>query len=114
MQRKLRRRLADEEIGDEVFMPTSTIPIPIVVSICVLLGYIMLGAFLFKSWEKWDLSTSMYFSFITLTTIGFGDYSPTNSFIGIEEPGAGFTEFFKMVFTTVYCAIGKVIEANHS
>ena len=29
MQRKLRRRLADEEIGDEVFMPTSTIPIPI-------------------------------------------------------------------------------------
>ena len=57
MQRKLRRRLADEEIGDEVFMPTSTIPIPIVVSICVLLGYIMLGAFLFRSWENWNLST---------------------------------------------------------
>ena len=45
------------QIGDEVFMPTSTIPIPIVVSICVLLGYIMLGAFLFRSWENWDLST---------------------------------------------------------
>ena len=50
----------------------------------------------------------MYFSFITLTTIGFGDFSPENSFVGIEEPGAGFIEFFKMVFTTVYCAIGKV------
>ena len=50
----------------------------------------------------------MYFSFITLTTIGFGDFSPENSFVGIEEPGAGFLEFFKMVFTTVYCAIGKV------
>ena len=49
----------------------------------------------------------MYFSFITLTTIGFGDFSPTNSFVGIEEPGAGFMEFFRMTFTTVYCAIGK-------
>ena len=29
MRKKLRRRLVDEEIGEEAFMPTSSIPIPI-------------------------------------------------------------------------------------
>ena len=90
-------------------MPTSMIPIPIVVSIMVLLLYVMIGAFLFKNWEGWDLTTSLYFSFITLTTIGFGDYSPEQSFVGIDQPGAGFNEYFKMIFTTTYCAIGKYI-----
>ena len=30
MQKKLRRRLVDEDVGDEYFMPTNTIPIPII------------------------------------------------------------------------------------
>ena len=40
MRKKLRRRLVDEEIGEEVFMPTSSIPIPIVVSVVILFMYV--------------------------------------------------------------------------
>ena len=78
----------------------------------VLLLYITVGAFVFHNWEEWDLLTALYFSFITLTTIGFGDYSPEKSFIGIENPGAGFTEYFQMVFTTIYCAIGMIFKSD--
>ena len=71
--------MADEEVGEEVFMPTSSIPIPIIVSIMVLLLYIAIGAFVYNQWEGWDLTTALYFSFITLTTVGFGDFSPDKS-----------------------------------
>ena len=30
----------------------------------------------------WDPVTSAYFCFVTLTTIGFGDYTPVDSFAG--------------------------------
>lgn len=90
-------------------MPTSSIPIPIIVSIVIIVLYIGIGAFVFSQWEGWDLATAAYFSFITLTTIGFGDYSPQKSFIGIDDPGAGFEEYFKMGFATLYCGIGLAV-----
>jgi hypothetical protein len=69
----LRRRLVDEEVGDEYFMPTNTIPIPIIVNIVIMFSYIAIGAFVFSDWEEWDVASGAYFSFITLLTIGFGD-----------------------------------------
>lgn len=39
----------------------------------------MLGALLFKHWEKWDLLDSSYFCFISLSSIGFGDLVPGES-----------------------------------
>ena len=33
MRKKLRRRLIDEEVGDELYMPTDSIGIPIIVNI---------------------------------------------------------------------------------
>ena len=110
MQRKLRRRLVDEQVGEEVFMPTNSIPIPIIVSVMVLLMYIFLGSVFFHSWEGWDFVSAAYFSFITLTPIGFGDFSPEESFNGIVDPNAGLVDYFKMVFTIVYCSIGKYFQ----
>ena len=49
------------------------------ISVCLLLvtGYIIGGAILFTSWEKdWDFLIGFYFCFITLSTIGFGDFVP--------------------------------------
>lgn len=41
------------------------------------MSYIIGGAFLFNEQERnWGFFNSAYFCFITLTTIGFGDYVP--------------------------------------
>lgn len=39
--------------------------------------FIFLPACVFTYFEDWPYVTSVYYSFITLTTIGFGDYVPT-------------------------------------
>ncbi|KHN87881.1 TWiK family of potassium channels protein 7 [Toxocara canis] len=52
------------------------ISIPISLIVAILLGYIAVGAILLASWESWDFFSGFYFSFITMTTVGFGDIVP--------------------------------------
>ena len=42
----------------------------------LVVGYVIGGAVLFCEWEGWRPLDSAYFCFITLTTIGFGDFVP--------------------------------------
>uniref|UniRef100_A0A1B6IXA6 Potassium channel domain-containing protein n=1 Tax=Homalodisca liturata TaxID=320908 RepID=A0A1B6IXA6_9HEMI len=51
-------------------------PVPIWLCVFLVISYIIGGAFLFAGWENWNLADSAYFCFITLTTIGFGDFVP--------------------------------------
>ncbi|XP_065333129.1 uncharacterized protein galene isoform X2 [Cloeon dipterum] len=51
-------------------------PVPIWLCVFLVVSYIFGGAFLFAEWEKWEFLDSAYFCFITLTTIGFGDFVP--------------------------------------
>ena len=44
LRKKFKKRLIDEEIGDEPYMPTDRISVPMIVSICVIFGYVFLGA----------------------------------------------------------------------
>lgn len=54
--------------------------IPITPVIVFFIGYITFGAILFSKLEPgWSFFEAFYFCFITLTTIGFGDYVPDNS-----------------------------------
>ncbi|KOB65828.1 Uncharacterized protein OBRU01_17601 [Operophtera brumata] len=55
-------------------------PVPIWLCVCLVASYIVAGTFLFKRWEDWAYLDAAYFCFITLTTIGFGD------FYGAESP----------------------------
>lgn len=50
--------------------------LPISVAIFILLVYIFIGATLYYMWEDWGFFESFYFVFISMSTIGFGDYVP--------------------------------------
>ncbi|XP_034937772.1 uncharacterized protein [Chelonus insularis] len=50
--------------------------LPISVAITILLVYIFVGATVYNIWERWGFFESFYFVFISMSTIGFGDYVP--------------------------------------
>ncbi|CAH1118689.1 unnamed protein product [Phaedon cochleariae] len=59
-------------------------PVPIWLCVFLVVGYILAGAYLFKTWENWEYLDAAYFCFITLTTIGFGDLVPAK---GVSQDG---------------------------
>uniref|UniRef100_A0A2K6WHJ1 Potassium channel domain-containing protein n=1 Tax=Onchocerca volvulus TaxID=6282 RepID=A0A2K6WHJ1_ONCVO len=65
-------------VEDELFQIglREYISIPMLLIVGILLGYITIGAVLLASWEHWDFFSGFYFSFITMTTVGFGDIVP--------------------------------------
>ena len=84
------------------------VAIPIVICIVLILGYVYMGAILFSEWEKWDVPSAGYFSFITLTTIGFGDLVPDKSFVDYTKNLEG---KIKMMVTVAYCVFGLALLA---
>ncbi|XP_066984331.1 potassium channel subfamily K member 18 isoform X4 [Macrobrachium rosenbergii] len=54
-------------------------PVPIWLGVMLVVAYILGGAALFSGWEGWGFLDSIYFCFITLTTIGFGDFVPSQN-----------------------------------
>ncbi len=78
--------------------------VPLLVTVFVIPLYLTLGAILFSIWEKWDFLDSFYFCFVTVTTIGFGDF----------VPGAALTktaEKEKLISAAAYILFGLVLIA---
>lgn len=50
--------------------------LPISLAFIILLAYIFCGAAVYSIWEEWSFFESCYFVFISMSTIGFGDYVP--------------------------------------
>lgn len=62
--------LAFEDLDDEFNLPIS-------LALFILMLYLFLGAILFWVFENWTLFQAFYFVFISMSTIGFGDFVPT-------------------------------------
>merc|ERR1719411_1269046 len=83
------------------------VTIPITSCLCVLLCYLVFGAILFAHWEDWSYLDGAYFCFISLMTIGFGDFVPGNNYI--YNVGDNVTEQeanAKLVLGTIYLLLG--------
>jgi hypothetical protein len=62
----------DEESNDVWDRMESRVPVLVVIAIII--AYVCLGAIMFHESEGWTMTESVYFCYITLSTIGFGDY----------------------------------------
>ena len=97
------KKIIDDVIGKEEYMPTDQLAIPIILCIIIILGFLSFGSVLYYLWEGWDFISAAYFCFITMSTIGFGDYVPTESFLNYEVSVYG---KFQMVVCTTYIMLG--------
>ncbi|GAB0096419.1 uncharacterized protein DMENIID0001_119250 [Sergentomyia squamirostris] len=59
------------EIDDEFNLPIS-------LAFFILITYILIGASIYSMWEEWSFFESFYFVFISMSTIGFGDFVPNH------------------------------------
>ena len=89
---------------DEEFYEDEPMSVPLLVTVFVIPLYLTLGAILFNIWEKWGLLNSFYFCFITLTTIGFGDYVPGTA-LTVTAPKE------KLISAALYIVLGLVLSA---
>lgn len=53
--------------------------LPISLALSILAFYLLIGSALFALTEDWSYFESFYFVFISMTTIGFGDYVPSSA-----------------------------------
>ncbi len=53
--------------------------IPITLTLVVMGLYIVIGGIIYECWEdSWSFVDAVYFGFVTLATIGFGDFVPAS------------------------------------
>ncbi|BFZ04537.1 hypothetical protein BsWGS_07576 [Bradybaena similaris] len=100
-------RQKDKKRGRSIFreaLNTKGVTVPLWVSLLIIGSYICGGALLFSSWEKdWDYLIAAYFCFITLTTIGFGDY--------VFGSGTQVNNNAKLITSSLYLFMGLAIIA---
>ena len=86
----------------EVVIPQDRVPVLPVLAF--VFGYIMLGATIFSTWENWSFLEGAYFSFITLTTIGFGDFVPGDAVLNDDsEQGQA-----KLILACIYLLVTNI------
>lgn len=89
--------------------PISQERIPVYLVLLLVCGYICFGATLFSVWEDWSFLDGAYFSFITLSTIGFGDIVPGSHLL--EQGATSSSGQAKLIICCFYLVFGLAIIA---
>jgi potassium channel subfamily K, invertebrate len=77
MNKKANNDIEDKYIDDpEDEEEEEKVSVPLTVTMIIITGYLATGAALFNNFEQWSLVQAGYFCYITLSTIGFGDFVP--------------------------------------
>lgn len=80
-----------------------SIPVPVV----IVISWILIGMLVFHYLEDWTWAQCFYFSVVTLTTVGYGDFSPTT------EVSRFFTAVYILVGVTIALGAFGVIGTNY-
>lgn len=91
----------DEALGDEA-------TVPVYLCLIVMASYICAGAVIFGLWENWGFVAGAYFCFVTLTTIGFGDYIPG---LTISSEHDDWVSTQKLILCVIYVFFGLALIA---
>ncbi|XP_014479174.1 PREDICTED: two pore potassium channel protein sup-9 isoform X7 [Dinoponera quadriceps] len=94
----------DEDDGSDSYDPQH-VTVPLTLCLAIMVGYIFGGAVLFSIWEDWNLLDGSYFCFVSLSTIGFGDFVPG------DEIYAGQGLDLSFIFCSMYLMLGMALIA---
>ncbi|XP_003738083.1 potassium channel subfamily K member 15 [Galendromus occidentalis] len=104
--------------GFEGSSPNSVSVAPARIPVCLVMlfvaSYICVGAVIFSKWEGWTILNGAYFCFITLSTIGFGDYVPGQSTFGFDPTTNTLQDRdaqLKLIICCLYLIMGLAIIA---
>ncbi|XP_055610133.1 open rectifier potassium channel protein 1 isoform X2 [Uranotaenia lowii] len=70
--------------------------------------FIFVPGVIFSYFEKWDYDVSVYYAFVTLTTIGFGDYTTTFESSQEHEFGTAFVYYQVFIILWFFSGVGYV------
>ncbi|XP_050705296.1 potassium channel subfamily K member 18-like [Eriocheir sinensis] len=82
--------------------------VPIGYCLTVIAVYVACGGAIFSQWERWSLLDACYFSYISLSTIGFGDLVPGRTVAGKNEDEEVESQ---QIIVTVYLLVGSALVA---
>ena len=82
-----------------------------VISIAIFIVLIIVGANVYHHVEKWSVLDSYYFTVVTVTTIGYGDFSPKTS---VGKVFTMFYSFLGMVMLFYFISLtGRYMFSKH-
>ncbi|CAF1054055.1 unnamed protein product [Rotaria sp. Silwood1] len=92
------------DTDDDEQLHNKRVTVPLTITMLIIAAYIWAGSLIFHSFEQWSMTQAGYFCFITLATIGFGDFVPGQR---KDDPNAG----AKLFLGAIYVFIGMAILA---
>lgn len=88
-----------EETQESVSQQT-TVSVPALLVVSIFVFYICSGALIFSSTSGWNFLDSVYFCFITISTIGIGDKLPQSNEIHAQ---------FQIIACCLYLIVGLIV-----